>query len=244
MRHERHPRAFGRTPPENRLRRISFGILFKMPITTTKLSKNGNGPTMDKPLPAVFGYRSQESRDRPRQRENLATTLPTVKHPENYRQTRGFSLRPSRYNRSSWNARHESPGRAHWLFLPVFPRHSSSDRAQYPWWPPGHPPCRPRPGSLSWARCCRPARATWAALWTVGWSNCRSWTASMWRKTSQLPSFSAGCSRSNGPGLKPNSIAVGRCSESFRLDHAPRKSTRHGLSWRASKPGWPTPKAG
>jgi hypothetical protein len=40
LRHERHPRAFGRTPPENRLRRISFGILFKMPITTTKLSKN------------------------------------------------------------------------------------------------------------------------------------------------------------------------------------------------------------
>ena len=50
LRHERHPRAFGRTPPETRLRRISFGILFKMPITTTKLSKNYDSPAMDEAI--------------------------------------------------------------------------------------------------------------------------------------------------------------------------------------------------
>jgi len=32
--------SLGRTLPESRLRRLPFGILFKMPTTTTKLSKN------------------------------------------------------------------------------------------------------------------------------------------------------------------------------------------------------------
>jgi hypothetical protein len=40
------PPSLGRTLPESRLRRLSFGILFKMPITTTKLSTNENEPTM------------------------------------------------------------------------------------------------------------------------------------------------------------------------------------------------------
>jgi hypothetical protein len=39
--------GLGRTLPERRLRRLPFSILFKMPITTTKLSKNENAPAMD-----------------------------------------------------------------------------------------------------------------------------------------------------------------------------------------------------
>jgi hypothetical protein len=39
--------GLGRTLSERRLRRLPFSILFKMPITTTKLSKNENAPAMD-----------------------------------------------------------------------------------------------------------------------------------------------------------------------------------------------------
>jgi hypothetical protein len=62
--------GLGRTLPGSRLRRLPFGILFKMPITTTKLSTNENEPAMDEAIagpyagtePGISGI----GRDRPK----------------------------------------------------------------------------------------------------------------------------------------------------------------------------------
>jgi hypothetical protein len=64
------PPGLGRTPPENRLRRVSFGILFKMPITTTKLSTNENEPAKDEAFASPYAGTepgiSGIGRDRPK----------------------------------------------------------------------------------------------------------------------------------------------------------------------------------
>ena len=82
--HEGRPKPayrLGRTLPEDRLRRSPFGILFKMPTTTTGLSRNENEPARREPCRPVRGNRSRESRDRPQPREKLADAEATVKHP-------------------------------------------------------------------------------------------------------------------------------------------------------------------
>ena len=64
------PLGLGRTLSESRLRRPPFSILFKMPITTTKLSTNENEPAMDEAIagpyagtePGISGI----GRDRPK----------------------------------------------------------------------------------------------------------------------------------------------------------------------------------
>ena len=64
------PLGLGRTLSERRLRRLPFSILFKMPITTTKLSTNENEPAMDEAIagphagtePGISGI----GRDRPK----------------------------------------------------------------------------------------------------------------------------------------------------------------------------------
>ncbi len=48
----------GRTLPESRLRRLPFGILFKMPTTTTGLSMNENEPARREPCRPVRGNRT------------------------------------------------------------------------------------------------------------------------------------------------------------------------------------------
>jgi hypothetical protein len=48
------PLGLGRTLSESRLRRPPFSILFKMPITTTKLSTNENEPAMDEAIAGPY----------------------------------------------------------------------------------------------------------------------------------------------------------------------------------------------
>jgi hypothetical protein len=51
----------GRTLPEDRLRRSPFGILFKMPTTTTELPKNENEPAKANPDGPYAGTDRQQS---------------------------------------------------------------------------------------------------------------------------------------------------------------------------------------
>ena len=51
----------GRTLPEDRLRRSPFGILFKMPTTTTELSRNENEPDKAHPAGPYAGTDRQQS---------------------------------------------------------------------------------------------------------------------------------------------------------------------------------------